>query len=107
MVAHKAACHTIYVECFSEIYEEMVQILLILKLLFTQDSEVEDVFCGASPGSEPSMFFSNNPFSLGFEPVQDDFQCTFTWLYVTDEADGSLVVVRVRALSQSKSLALS
>ena len=45
------------VECFSEIYEEMVQILLILQLLFTQDSEVEDVFCGASPGSEPSLFF--------------------------------------------------
>ena len=41
------------------------------------------------PALSPACFFSNNPFSLGFEPVQDDFQCTFTWFYVTDEADGS------------------
>ena len=49
---------------FFEIYEDMVQILLMLKVLFTQDSEVEDLFCGASPGSEYTLFFSNNLFSL-------------------------------------------
>ena len=65
MVAHKAACHILP-------HEDMVQILLMLKVLFTQDSEVEDLFYGASPGSEPSLFFSNNFFSLGFEPIQDD-----------------------------------
>ena len=64
----------------------MVQILLML--LFTQDSEVEDLFCCTSPGSEPSLFFSNNLFSLGFEPVQDDSQHDFTWM--TDEANGSV-----------------
>ena len=32
----------------------MVQILLMLEVLFTQDSKVEDLFCGASSGSEPS-----------------------------------------------------
>ena len=37
----------------------MVQILLMLEVLFTQDSEVEDLFCGASSGSEPILFFSN------------------------------------------------
>ena len=46
----------------------MVQIMLTLKVLFTQDSEVEDQFCG-----EPSLFFSNNLLSLEFEPDQDDF----------------------------------
>ena len=50
----------------------MIQILLMLKVLFTQDSEVEDLFYAASPGSEPSLFFSNNLFSLGFESVQHD-----------------------------------
>ena len=46
MVAHKAACHTLYpVKCFFEIYEDMVQILLILKVLFKQNSEVEVLFC--------------------------------------------------------------
>ena len=57
------------VKCFFEICEDMVQILLMLKVLSTKDSEVEDLFCGASPGSEPNLFFSNNLLSLGFEPV--------------------------------------
>ena len=47
------------VKGFFEINEDMVQILLVLEVLFTQDSEVEDLFCGASSGSEPSLFFSN------------------------------------------------
>ena len=47
------------VKGFFEINEDMVQILLMLEVLFTQDSKVEDLFCGASSGSEPSLFFSN------------------------------------------------
>ena len=49
---HKAACH-ILSKAFFEIDEDMVQILLVLEVLFTQDSEVEDLFCGASSRSEP------------------------------------------------------
>ena len=55
----------------------MVQILLVLVVLLTQDSEVEDLFCGASSGSEPSLFFNNYFFSLGFKPIQDNFQYDF------------------------------
>ena len=62
---------------FFEIDEDMVQILLVLELLFTQDSEVEDLFCGASSGSEPSLFFSNYIYSLGFKPIQDKSQHDF------------------------------
>ena len=51
--------------------------MLVLEVLFTQDSEVEDLFCGASSGSEPSLFFSNYFFSLGFKPIQDNFQHAF------------------------------
>ena len=76
MGAHKAACHTLS-KAFFEIDEDMVQILLVLEVLFTQDSEVEDLFCGASSGSEPSLFFSNYFFSLGFKPIQDNFQHDF------------------------------
>ena len=71
----------------------MVQILLMLKVLFSQDSKVEDLFYGASLGSEPSLFFSNNLFSLGFEPVQVDSQYDFTW--VTDEANGSVILAEL------------
>ena len=55
-----------------DINEDMVQILLILEVLFTQDSKVKGLFCGASYGSEPSLFFSNYFVSLGFKPIQDD-----------------------------------
>ena len=74
MVTHKAACHTLS-KAFFEIDEDMVQILLVMEVLFTQDSEVEDLFCGASSGSEPSLFFHNYFFSLGFLSL---FKITFS-----------------------------
>ena len=76
-MAQKVACHTLS-NAFFEIYEDPVQILLMLKVLFTQGSEFEDLFCGASPGAEPSLLFSNKLFRLGFEPVQDNFQHDFS-----------------------------
>ena len=55
----------------------MIQILLMLEVLFTQDSKVEDLFCGASSDSEPNLFFSYDFFGLGFKPIQNDFQHGF------------------------------
>ena len=66
----------------------------MLEVLFTQDSKVEDLFCGASSGSEPSLFFSNYFFSLGFKPIQDDFQHDFARM--TDEADSSVVMAELQ-----------
>ena len=68
----------------------------MLKVLFTQDSEIEDLFCDAFASSEPSLFLSNNLFSLGFESVKNNFQYNFTWM--TDEADGSVVLAECRLL---------
>ena len=65
------------VKGFFEINEYMVQILLVLEVLFTQDSEVQDLFCGASFGSEPSLFFGNYFFSSGFKSIQDNFKHDF------------------------------
>ena len=70
------------VKGFFEINEDMVQILLVLEVLFTQDSEVEDLFCGASSGSEPSPFFSNYFFSLGFKPDEADISVVLAELQV-------------------------
>ena len=72
----------------------MVQILLMLEVLFTQDFKVEDLFCCASSGSEPSLFFSNYFFSLGFKPIQDDFQHDIARM--TDEADSSVVLAKLQ-----------
>ena len=93
MVAHKAACHTLS-KAFFKINEDMVQILLMLEVLFTQDSKVEDLFCGASSDSEPSLFFSNYFFSLGLKPIQGDFQHDFARMI--DEADSSVVLTELQ-----------
>ena len=95
MVAHKAAWHTLS-KAFFEINEDMVQILLMLEVLSTQDSKVEDLFRGASSGSEPSRFFSNYFFSLGFKPMQDDFQHGFARM--TDEVDSSVFLAELQVV---------
>ena len=61
------------VEDIFEVSEDMVQILLMFEVLFTHDSKVENLFCDASSGSEPSLFFSIYFPSLGFKTIQDDF----------------------------------
>ena len=77
-----------------EINKGMVQILLMLEVLFTQDSKVKNLFCGASSGSEPSLFFRNYFFSLGFKPIQDDFQHDFA--RTTDDSDSSVVLTELQ-----------
>ena len=82
------------VKGFFEINDDIVQILLMFEVLFTQDSKVEDLLCGASSGSEPSLSFSNYFFSLGFKPVQDDFQ--HDCARMTDKADSSVVLAELQ-----------
>ena len=72
----------------------MVQILLMLEVLFTQYSKVEDPFCSASSSSEPNLFFSKYFFSLGFKPIQDDFQHDFARM--TEKADSSVVLTELQ-----------
>ena len=49
----------------------------MLEILFTQDSEVEDLFCDAPSGFELSLLVSNYLFGLDLEPIQDNFQHDF------------------------------
>ena len=65
----------------------------MLKVLFIQDSKVEDLLCNAPSGSEPSLFFSNYIISLGFKSIHDDFQLDFAGM--TDEADSSVVLAEL------------
>ena len=44
------------VKGFFEINEDMVQILLMLEVLFKQDSKVEDLLCGAVPALNPACY---------------------------------------------------
>ena len=71
-----------------QINEDMVQILLVMEVLSTQDSKVEDLLCGASSGFNPSLFFSN--YLFGFKPIQERFQHDFARVIV--ETDGSVIL---------------
>ena len=62
----------------------MVQILLVLGVFFTLNSKVEDLFCGAPSGSEPSLFFSNDPFlAWGFSLFEMTFNMTLLKWVIT------------------------
>ena len=69
MVDHNAACHTLSRFSFFLNRRRHSTDSAMLEVFFTQDSKVEDLFCGAPSSSEPSLFFSNYLFSLGFKPV--------------------------------------
>ena len=43
------------VEGLLEVYEDMVKVLLVLKILLTKDFLVEDLLCGVPPCSEASL----------------------------------------------------
>ena len=48
--------------CF--INEDVAQVLLMFKVLFTKDSKVEYLFCDAPTGSEQSLFICDCPFGV-------------------------------------------
>ena len=52
------------VEGFLKINENIIQIMLMLKVLFTQDSEVEDLCCGLLPALNPAINSSTRGLSL-------------------------------------------
>ena len=60
------------VKGFFEINEYMVQFLLMLEVLFTQDSEVADLFFGASSSSESNLYSNYSAWGLSI------FKMTFS-----------------------------
>ena len=76
------------VEGFSDVYENMVEVLLVLEIFLTKDSYVEDLLCGAPACSEACLFFSDDLLRSWLQSVQYDLQHDFA--RVTDEADLSV-----------------
>ena len=48
------------VEGLLEVYEDMVEVLLVLEIFLTEDLYVEDTLCGAPSCSEACLFFSDS-----------------------------------------------
>ena len=62
------------VEGLLEVYEDMVPVLLALAIFLAEDSQVEDLLCGAPSCSEACLFFSDDLLCLWPKSVQYDFQ---------------------------------
>ena len=60
-----------------EAYGDMVEVLLVLEILFTEDSQVEDLLCGAPSCSEACLFFSDDLLHLWRQSVQYALQHDF------------------------------
>ena len=78
------------VEGLLEVYEDMVEVLLVLEIFLTENAKVEDLLCGAPFCSEACQFFSDDLLRLWFQSVQYDARHDFAW--VIDEADCSVVL---------------
>ena len=83
------------------LHEDMVEALLVLEIFLTDESSVEDLFCGAPFCSEVCLFLSNNLLRLRLQSVQYELQHNFAW--VTDEADCSVVLELLQVAFLGKS----
>ena len=54
------SCIPNLVEGLLEVYENIVKVLLVLEIFLTEDSEVEDLLCGAPSCSKASLVFSDD-----------------------------------------------
>ena len=78
------------VEGLLEVYEDMVEVLLVLEVFLTENAWVEDLLCGTPSCSEACLFSSDDLPRLWLQSVQYDLQHDFAW--VTDEADRLVVL---------------
>ena len=64
-----------------EIYEDMVEILLMLKVFLTEGPEIEYLFCGAPSGSETCLLFVMISSACGWSLFRMIFNMTLLgWL---------------------------
>ena len=73
------------VEGLREVYEDMVEVLLVPERFLAEKAWAEDLLCGAPTYSGACLFFGDDPLRLWLQSVQYDLQHDFAW--VTDEAD--------------------
>ena len=58
------------VKRFLKVYENMVEILLVLELFLTQDSQIEDLFGGTPACPKTSLLFTNDVLRLWLQSIQ-------------------------------------
>ena len=77
-------------ECILEVYEDMVEVLMVLDIFLTENVQVENLLCDTPSCSEACLFFGEDLLRLWLQSFQYDLQHDFAW--VTDEAYCSVVL---------------
>ena len=68
------------VEGLLEVYEDVVEVLLVLEMFLTENAQVEDLLCGAPSCSEACLVFSDDLLRLWLQSVQYIiFSMTLLW----------------------------
>ena len=75
-----------------EVYEDMVEILLMLQVFLAENPEIEYLFCGAPSGSETCLHLCNDLFCLWLESLKDDLQHDLTRM--AGKVDGAVVLAQ-------------
>ena len=57
-----------------EVYEDIVEILLMLQVFLAEDHVIDNLFYGAPSGSETCLLFCNDLFCLLLKSAEDDLQ---------------------------------
>ena len=70
--------------------KDMVEVLLVMEMFLTKDSEVEYLLCGAPSCSEACLFFSDDLLRLWLQSFQYDLQHDF--VLVAGKADRSVAL---------------
>ena len=65
------------VEGLLEVYEDVVEVLLVLEIFLTENAYVEDLLCGVLTCSEACPFLSNDLLRLWLQSVQYYLQHDF------------------------------
>ena len=60
-----------------EVYEDMVEVLLVLEIFLTENALFEDLLCGIPSCSEACLFFGDDLLRLWLQSVQYDLQHDF------------------------------
>ena len=88
------------VEGLLEVYENMVEVLLVLEIFLTENAQVKDLPCGTPSCSEACLFFGDDLLHFWLQSIQYDLQHDFAW--VTDEAYCSIVLALLQVAFHGK-----
>ena len=83
-----------------EVYEDMENVLLVLDIFITENSQVEGLLCGGPACCEACLFFSKDLLCLQPNSVRCDIQLDFAWVAYETYRSVVLALLQVAFLAK-------